>query len=81
MTLQHFNTLSQHKQHRNLLVNGVWLADRQTQESTVLLFQLDSFYVEIYFSKPGDEIIQSISFDSVDFLDPYLEDIDLPCMV
>ncbi|HEY0579653.1 MAG TPA: hypothetical protein VGC75_03000 [Candidatus Nitrosocosmicus sp.] len=81
MTLRHFNTLSQHKQHRKLLVNGVWLADRQTQESTVLLFQLDSFYVEIYFSKPGDEIIQSISFDSVDLLDPYLEDIDLSCMV
>jgi hypothetical protein len=81
MTLQHFNKLSQHKKHRNLLVNGVWLADRQTEESTILLFQMDSFYVEICFSKDGDEITQSNCFDSVDFLDPYLEEIDLSCIV
>lgn len=81
MTLQHFNKLSQHKKHRNLLVNGVWLADRQTEEATVLLFQLDSFYVEIFFSKQDDDITQSNCFDSVDYLDPYLEDIDLSCIV
>jgi len=52
MTLQHFNTLSQHKKHRKLLVNGVWLADRETEDSTVLLFQLDAFYVEIFFCLP-----------------------------
>jgi len=51
MTLQHFNTLSQHKKHRKLLVNGVWLADRETEDSTVLLFQLDAFYVKIFFFK------------------------------
>ena len=81
MTLQHFNTLSQHKLHRKLLLNGVWLADRQTQESTILLFQLDSFYVEVYFTKQGNEIIESNCFYSVDLLNPYLEDIDLSCIV
>ena len=81
MTLQHFNALSQHKKHRKLLVNGVWLADRETEDSTVLLFQLDAFYVEIFFSKQGDEITQSNCFDCLDYLDPYLEDIDLSCLV
>ena len=81
MTLQHFNTLSKHKQHRKLLVKGVWLADRHTEDTTVLLFQLDTFYVEIFFTKQGDEIVHSNSFESTDELDPYLEDIDLSCVV
>ena len=78
MTLQHFNTLSQHKQHRKLLTNGVWLADRHTEDATVLLFQLDTFYVEVFFTKQGDEIVQSNSFDTTDELDPYLDEIELP---
>ena len=81
MTLQHFNTLSEHKQHRKLLVNGTWLAERHTEDSNVLLFQLDTFYVEVYFTKQGDEIVHSHSFETTDELDPYLQDIDLSCVV
>ena len=41
----------------------------------------NTFYVEIYFTKQGDEIVHYNSFESTDELDPYLEDIDLSCVV
>lgn len=81
MTLQHFNTLSQHIQHRKILLNGVCIAYRNTEESQALLFQLSSFYVEVFFNRDGDEVLYTRSFDNNEELDPYLESINLACIV
>jgi hypothetical protein len=72
MTLQHFNSLNQNIQYRNLLLNGVCLTDRFIEDTCVLLFQLDHFYVEVFFDKHSDEILKSRSFESTDDLQPYL---------
>lgn len=81
MTLQHFNTLSENIQHRKLLLNGICLADRITDDSWALLFQIDKFYVEVFFNNDGDEIIGTRCFEDTDELEPYLEKINLSYVV
>jgi hypothetical protein len=77
MTHQHFKSLSQDKKYRNLLLNGVCLASRDTEEHCILLFQLHDFYVEIYFDSNCDEILYSRSFQNTEELNPFLEHIDI----
>ena len=77
MTLQHFKALTQNKQSKKLLTEGVCVADRKTDEVQALLFQIDSFYVEVFFNGDGDEVLFSRSFEDVEDLEPYLQDIDL----
>jgi hypothetical protein len=77
MTLHHFNALSGDKQRKALLHKGVFVAHRETKEFSILLFQLDIFYVEIFFLKESDEIVWIKSFTCTDELEPYLNQIDL----
>ena len=77
MTIRHFNTLCQHKHLRNILLDGVFLADRQEAEKTALLFQVNSHYVEVFFNHEGNEVLDSRSFENVDDLDPYLAAVNL----
>lgn len=77
MTLQQFSLLNEHEQFRNLLVRGVCIAERKTDEHLVLLFQLDRFYVEIYFGAHCDEITDVKLFDDLEELSPYLESVDI----
>ena len=72
MTLQHFNSLNEHKQYRSLLLDGICLKDRYVDDACVLLFQLHDFYVEVYFDRNSDEILQCRSFNSTEELQPYL---------
>ena len=72
MTLQHFRVLSRDKEYRNLLVNGVCVAERLIGSMQVLLFQLSTIYVEVYFNEEGDEIVYTHSFKNTDELEPYL---------
>jgi len=77
MTLQHFRALTQNKQNKKLLTEGVCIADRKTDELQGLLFQIEGFYVEVLFNVQGDEVLFSRSFEGVEELGPYLETIDL----
>jgi hypothetical protein len=42
-----------------------------------LLYQVNSFYVEVYYNKEYNPIKKFRSFSSTDELNPYLEQIDL----
>lgn len=77
MTLKYFRKLSESKQFRRLLVKGVCIAERSNDEAQLLLFQVDSFYVEIAFDKTTDEVLRSRHFEGTDELLPYLEALDL----
>ena len=77
MTLQNFRALTQNKQNKKLLTEGVCIADRKTAEIQALLFQIEGFYVEVFFNEQGDEVLFSSSFEDVAELDPYLQGIDL----
>ena len=77
MTLKYFRKLSESTQYRRLLVKGVCVAERLSDEAQLLLFQLDKFYVEVAFHKDTDEAMSTKSFEDTDELEPYLRQIDL----
>ena len=49
MTLCEYNSLDQGEQFEALYNYGTHIADRADEEYCLILFQLDSFYVELYF--------------------------------
>lgn len=77
MTYQQFEALSARQQHRELLLNGVCIANRKTEHTEALLFQLNGFYMEVFFDLEGDEVLYSRSFDNTDDLYPYLSHINV----
>ncbi len=77
MNLQQFKNMSEEKQHRSLLLYGTCIADRKTDSTHALLFQLNSFYVEVFFNEDGDEVVYTKSFEDIDELEPYLNQIEL----
>jgi hypothetical protein len=81
MTLQHFRALAPHKQNRKLIAEGVCIAERKHEELQALLFQVDNFYVEVYFFPGGDEVLFTRCFEGTKKLEPYLQDIDLSCLI
>ncbi|OQP64768.1 hypothetical protein A3860_18595 [Niastella vici] len=74
MTLYEFNALSESEQTEALKENGVELTTRSDGESTVTLYQIDSFYVEVYAHKLDRRYR---SFLYTDPLEPYLGSIDI----
>lgn len=78
MELHQFNTLSEDLQYKYLLVNGICIANRETEHNCILLFQLDSFYIELYFNQHCEQIISSRAFEDTDELSPYLEQLEIP---
>lgn len=76
MTLYQFNQLSEREQEMALR-EAALLDDRDEDENTVYLFQLASFYVEVYCHKADPSLGWYRSFSSVDHLTPYLEKIKI----
>jgi hypothetical protein len=81
MNFQRFNALNQHNQQKTLLSQGVYIADRTTDDSQALLFALNGFFVEVTYNKEEDEIMNVNSFENTDDLAPYLHDIKLSTIV
>lgn len=75
MTRNNFSKLSEPIQYRLLLLRGVCIAERMAGDVLLLLFQIDSFYVEIAFDNYSDEVLSARSFDDTTELAPYLNDI------
>lgn len=77
MTTHSFNALSQQKQRKLLLNKGTFLADRATDDCSVVLFHLEGLYVEVFFVREQDDIQWIRCLEDTDELDPYLPEIDL----
>ena len=60
-----------------LFQNGVFLGQRDEKEFSILLYQIDNFYVEVYFDKEEKEIGYMRAFTTLCDLDPYLPAIDM----
>jgi hypothetical protein len=78
MTIQQFNILMEDMQHKYLLMKGECIGSRETAENCILLFQLEGFYVEVFFDKYCDDIIYSRTFENTEELQPYLEHLNIP---
>lgn len=56
---------------------GEFIGDRRDEDHNILLYQVDSFYIEVYYH-PDDNVIKRLrSFLSIEQLTPYLEKIDI----
>jgi len=76
MTLQEFRSLNKDEQYILLWERAALVADRENYEYKYILYQLDSFYIELRLSKHNfTEMLVSFSRDRR--LQPYLENINL----
>lgn len=76
MTLYEFNHLDESEKAETTW-SGVFIADREESECKILLYQIDSFYVEVYYHKVDNAIKRFRSFSAISQLDPYLKNINL----
>jgi hypothetical protein len=77
MTLNEYSALPEAERYITLWGKGVIVAQRECGTFTAFLYQLFSFYVELYCEQITDKIIMLRSFSDTDSLEPYLEDIDV----
>jgi len=78
MTFYQFKALSAYKQYQYLRKRGVMIAQRITTAYKFLLYQIDSFYVELKYNLLETKIEVIKCFSDTKDLDPYLGDISLP---
>ena len=57
--------------------SGVHIADREDQDHRILLYLIDSFYMEVYYHKEYNVIRRFRPFSSTEQLQPYLNQIDI----
>ena len=77
MTLTQFNALSRQTQQETVLRSGIFLSERKQGAFRVMLYQLEGFYIEVYFYKQSNVVFWLKSFSSTEELQPYLQQIDL----
>lgn len=76
MTLYQFNALNDTNQ-AEAIWEGTFLAHREVGVFRILLYQIDSFYVEVYYQKEKNVLSHFRSFTTTRLLQPYLDQIDL----
>jgi len=76
MTLYEFNLLDEMEQ-AEAVWEGVHIGEREDEEHKILLYQIDSFYVEVFYHKEYNVIRRFRSFASMEQLEPYLGKMDL----
>jgi hypothetical protein len=74
MTLYEFNALNDLEKNVTLREHGVELSKRTDREYSVYLYQIDSFYVEVYHH---NLVMRYRSFLTTEPLEPYLGSIDI----
>ena len=77
MRFKDYNSLSDSEKIDVLYDHGVYIGKRTIGTTVVLLYQLGSFYVEVYYKLYRRFIRRIHSFISTDFLDPYLQQIEI----
>ena len=81
MILNFFNTLPKKAQQELLLAQGTFLAERTDGPFRIMLYQLESFYVEVHFFNLYNKVAFFAAFDNVEGLEPYQESIDVSSML
>ena len=77
MLLHEFKYQEKKKKSKLLIENGIYLASRYIPGYQLLLFAVDSFYVEVHYDTEHELLSYFKAFSGVDELEPYLEAIDL----
>jgi hypothetical protein len=77
MDIRDFNFMDGMAKTEVLTSDGVFLAERNDGCFRISLYQVNDFYVEIYYHKTRYFYICIRSFEDVGELFPYLQDIDI----
>ena len=77
MTLVQFYEYD-HEEQVVILKQATFLAERKDRHFRYQLFQLDSFYIEVRYSLFYNINKELFAFHNIDFLQPYLVQIDIP---
>jgi hypothetical protein len=81
MKLSDFEWLSKGEQITVLYREGVYIGKKKIGQYTGLMFQLESFYVEIIYADYRKVIFKIRCSDYTTILEPYLEQIDVEYLV
>ena len=72
-----FNRMDKNRQEQTLKDYGVLIEERLEKEDQVLVYQMQSFYAEVYYHK-GYKIIKKLrSFTNADNVFPYVKNADI----
>lgn len=80
MTQNQFSLLDETQQAEVLIDRGVLLTERQYKNFTIFLYQVDHFYVELYFNLRFSVMQGMRSFEDDEALEPYLDSIDITAL-
>ena len=81
MELIEYKLLSLREQINVLYRDGVYIGKRKEENLSILLYQVDSFYVEVVYRKYRCHVNKLRCFTSTAFLDPYLEQVEVEYVV
>ena len=81
MTLFEFKQLTGDEQRQVTWHKGVHLSTRFHAMHAILLWQIDGFYVEIFYNRLDNSIDKLRSFRSTIQLGPYLNEIDITAVL
>lgn len=77
MTLLQFRSLPGDVQRQVVLYKGVFLFGRNGVNATAKLYQVDGFYVELFFDQRMSEVTRLVAFEDTAKLEPYLRQVDV----
>lgn len=77
MKLYEFNTLNMEAQIDAVCSKGVCLGGRQEPQFRIFLYQVDGFYVEVFYHWGTKKVTDFKAFMDTDLLEPYLDEINL----
>lgn len=80
MKIEEFDALGVREKTDLLYKDGVYIGKRQIASNIAILFQLETFYVEIVYQDYRLKIKQIISSGSTDLLIPYLHQVPVSLM-
>ena len=77
MTLYDYSELNEVEQQDVLWDHGVMVGDRSDGDHNIILYQMFSFYVELYYNSDYNLLKKLRSFSRMECLDVYLQQVDL----
>ncbi len=81
MTLQEFKAATHFRQLDWITKKGVRLASRAYMGFEVILYQIESFYAELFYDRKAGGLFVIRAFSTTLLLEPYLDSIDIHHLV
>ncbi|MBC7827931.1 MAG: hypothetical protein H7122_09305 [Chitinophagaceae bacterium] len=77
MNMYQFNCLDEVRQIELLWSAGVLVGSRQEGHYKILLYQIEGFYVEVFYQYFQGKMVKTKSFSDTNQLEPYLDSINI----